>query len=523
MAIVTNPILPGFHPDPCLLRVGEEYFLATSSFEWWPGVPLYRSRDLANWELAGHALTRKSQLDMRGNPDSAGVWAPALSYADGKFWLVYSNVRSFANSKDIENYVITADAIEGPWSDPIALHGRGFDPSLFHDDDGKKWIVSMIWDARPGRYPFAGIEIQEFDPEHGLLGRPRFLFAGSDLRCTEGPHLMKLDGWYYLILAEGGTGYAHAISVARSKDLLGPYELSPNHPLLSTRDHPDHPIQKTGHGSFIQTPDGRWYTSHLCSRPVSPQKRRCILGRETAIQALRLREDGWFELIDGSQLPKVEVEVPGVPASDPFAVFEADFSLRDLHPSFHTLREPPDESWLSLHQHPRALRLKGRMGLQSCFDQSLVARRLHHLACRVETEIHFVPDHIQQSAGLALYYNTQNHIALLIEHDEKLGRVLRIQSRSRGEPPTSPGEPIQLPPEGAVRLRAELRHESLQFSFAADGNTFTPVGPELDATILSDENHVTFGFTGTFAALCAQDATGFGPTADFHSFSYRAL
>ena len=152
MSLVANPILPGFHPDPSILRVGEDYYIVTSTFEWWPGVRIHHSRDLANWRLAGHALNRRSQFHLRGAPDSGGVWAPALSHADGLFWLTYSDVRGFNGfAKDSSNYLVTAPAIDGPWSDPVPLNRSGFDPSLFHDSDGRKYIVNLLWDHRPAR------------------------------------------------------------------------------------------------------------------------------------------------------------------------------------------------------------------------------------------------------------------------------------------------------------------------------------------------------------------------------------
>ena len=181
MAMIRNPILPGFNPDPSICRVGEDYYIATSTFEWYPGVQIHHSRDLANWRLVRRPLDRASLLDMRGEPDSCGVWAPCLSHADGRFWLVYTDVKRFEGSfKDAHNYITTAPAIEGPWSDPIYVNSSGFDPSLFHDDDGRKWFLNMIWDHRPGaranlRNPaFAGILLQEWDAASGkLIGSPK--------------------------------------------------------------------------------------------------------------------------------------------------------------------------------------------------------------------------------------------------------------------------------------------------------------------------------------------------------------
>jgi xylan 1,4-beta-xylosidase len=221
MTTIVNPILPGFNPDPSICRVGADYYIATSTFEWYPGVQIHHSRDLIDWRLARRPLDRASLLDMRGAPDSCGVWAPCLSHADGRFWLVYTDVKRFEGSfKDAHNYIVTAPSIEGPWSEPHYVNSSGFDPSLSHDDDGRKWFLNMIWDHRLGaganlRNPaFSGILLQEWDAASGkLIGSPKNIFAGSPHGLVEGPHLFKRNGWYYLTTAEGGTGYDHAVTM----------------------------------------------------------------------------------------------------------------------------------------------------------------------------------------------------------------------------------------------------------------------------------------------------------------------
>ena len=246
--MIRNPILKGFNPDPSICRVGADYYIATSTFEWYPGVQIHHSRDLVNWRLVKRPLDRASQLDMRGNPDCCGVWAPCLSHADGRFWLIYTDVKRLdGNFKDAHNYLVTAPAITGPWSDPIYLNSSGFDPSLFHDDDGRKWLLNLQWKhstdsvgGTPKHSAFDGILLQEYDPvARHLTGPIRNIFAGSPHGLVEGPHLFKRDGWYYLTTAEGGTGYDHAVTMARSRALLGPYELHPDTHLLTSKDAPD--------------------------------------------------------------------------------------------------------------------------------------------------------------------------------------------------------------------------------------------------------------------------------------------
>ena len=283
MELIQNPILRGFNPDPSICRVGRDYYIATSTFEWYPGVQLHHSRDLARWRLVARPLDRASQLDLRGEPDSCGVWAPCLTHADGLFWLVYSDVKRFdGDFKDVHNHLVTAPAIEGPWSDPVRLNSSGFDPSLFHDADGWKWLVNMIWDPRASPSYFGGILLQEYSPAaRRLVGPVANIFQGSALGMVEVPHLYQRGGWYYLMVAEGGTGYEHAVTLARSRTLGGPYQLHPDPHVLTSRFSPEAPLQRAGHASLVDTPDGEHYLVHLCGRPL-PGPRRCPLGRETA-------------------------------------------------------------------------------------------------------------------------------------------------------------------------------------------------------------------------------------------------
>ncbi len=302
--MIRNPILRGFNPDPSICRAGDDYYIATSTFEWYPGVQIHHSRDLVNWRLIKRPLDRASQLDMRGNPDSGGVWAPCLSFADGLFWLVYSDVKRLdGNFKDVHNYIVTAPAIEGPWSDPAYVNSSGFDPSLFHDDDGRKWFLNMLWNhvssgvgGNPKHPSFAGILLQQYDPAtQRLVGPAKNVFAGSPHGLVEGPHLFKRDGFYYLTTAEGGTGYDHAVTMARARSIDGPYELHPDVHLITAKDAPEARLQRAGHGQLVETPHGEVYHTHLCSRPL-PGLRRSPLGRETALQKCRWDPDGWLRL-----------------------------------------------------------------------------------------------------------------------------------------------------------------------------------------------------------------------------------
>ncbi|THD45099.1 MAG: glycoside hydrolase family 43 protein [Bradyrhizobium sp.] len=535
MTAIRNPILPGFNPDPSICRVGEDYYIATSTFEWYPGVQIHHSRDLANWRLVKRPLDRPAQLDMRGNPDSGGIYAPCLSHADGKFWLVYTDVKRFGDAfNDAHNYLAAAPAIEGPWSDPVTLNSSGFDASLFHDEDGRKWLVNMVWDHRdpPPRprphHAFAGIRLQQYDPTaQKLIGEARMIFEGSALGLVEGPHLFRRGGWYYLTTAEGGTGYDHAVTMARSRNLAGPYELHPNTHLITSKDAPDAPLQRAGHGQIVETADGQVYHTHLCSRPL-PGARRSPLGRETALQKCVWRDDDWLYLAQGGRVPALEIPPPApIEARSEIGRIDYEFRAGPLPDDFQWLRTPYPERIFSLEARPGRLRLIARESIGSWFEQALVARRQAHFTFDAETELEFAPRDFQQAAGLVLYYNRYKFHFLAITQDEQSGRALTILSCAGDFPRgrlTYPMPPIALPP-GPVRLRASVDRAQLQF-YALWPQTgeakWKPVGPTLDASLISDEagggEHCSF--TGAFVGMAAFDTSGEATPADFASFAY---
>ncbi len=517
--MIENPILPGFHPDPSICRVGDDYYIVNSTFEWFPGVPIHHSRDLKHWQLVGHVLARKSQLDLLGVPDSGGVWAPSLSYADGLFWLVYTNLRNTGLGrpfKDIKIYLTTSAEILGPWSEPVELNSIGFDPSLFHDDDGRKWLVNMMWDFRKGHSRFAGIVIQEYNhATEQLVGPMSNILAKPVL--TEGPNLYKREGWYYLMLAEGGTGWNHGISMARSRSITGAYELDPQQSVLTTRDAYGHPLQKSGHGEIVQTQSGEWYLAHLASRPVSPE-RRCILGRETCLQQVVWSADGWLRLAHGGHYPLVQVPNPSGLTETPWPASPTldDFTNNKLDPSWSSLRVPMERSWLSLTERPGYLRLRGRDSLHSHFEQSLVAKRLTDLQVTAQTRLEFEPDHFTQMAGLVCYYHTRVHYYLRVTHEEFQGKVLGVILTDNGNYDELTNSQIAINDWPEIHLRAEINRERLRFSASPDGEAWQMIGPVLDASRLSDDYGQ--GFTGAMIGLCAQDLGGTRQAADFHFF-----
>lgn len=570
MIEITNPVLPGFAPDPVLCRVGATFYVAVSTFEWFPGVQIFASENLVDWRLAARPLAERRLLDLQCVQSSAGVWAPCLTHRDGMFHMVYTVVHSWRGEtpvdwgafKDTPNFVVSAPSLDGPWSDPAYLNSSGFDPSLFHDDDGRSWLVNMQWDYRCRATFFAGIVLQEYDrAARSLVGPRRKIFGGGPIGLTEGPHLYKRKGWYYLMVAEGGTSYAHAVSLARSRDIAGPYELHPQNPLvnsfedrakvgeyedvlrrgpwLSPADAARLPagfwdrLQKAGHGSMCEIDGDEWLLAHLAARP-QPGASVCLLGRETCLQRLKWFDDGWPRVLDAEGRPtrvaQTVVSLPLPPGAAP-SPQRRDWSFRDDFDGpapaedFRRLRLPLAEE-IRLDARPGWLSLTGRESPVSTQIQTVLAASVKHPRCEASTRVDFEPADFQQMAGLLVRYDERNQFYLRVSHDEEAGgRALGVVAFERGvlSLPLGRNE-IPLPP-GPVLLKAGLADAKLRFHWSPDAAApdWRPVGPELDASVLSDEAAWPMGFTGAFVGLACHDMSGGGAQAHFDWFDYREL
>ena len=530
---IINPVLKGFNPDPSICRVGDDYYIATSTFEWFPGVQIHHSKDLVNWRLISQPLDRVELLDMRGNPDSGGVWAPQLSYHDGKLWLIYSDVKVTGGAwKDVYNYLTTCETIDGEWSEPIYLNGSGFDPSLYHDTDGRKYLVNMLWDPRPDKHEFAGIVMQEYNHEKKkLVGEPQVIYEGTEWGLVEAPHLYKENDYYYLLTAEGGTKFEHQATIARSKNIEGPYETHPDNPLISSFCHPKLELQKSGHGSFVETQDGEWYFAHLTARPVRTEGTTLAqsrgygtLGRETAIQKVYWEND-WPYIVGGNK-PSVEVEAPDLPEQKWDATYPIidDFDSSELNINFQTLRIPFNEKLGSLTEREGYLRLYGRESFHSLFEQSLVARRWQSLDFEAEIKVEFNPVSFQQQAGLVAYYNTKNWTSFHVTWDEEKGKVLDLTTCDRWKKSRPlAGNEIPIPESvEAVYLRMKVDGNHYQFSYSFDGKDWETVPVTFDSHKLSDDYIDEPGFfTGAFVGMSCIDISGRRLPADFDYFRYE--
>ncbi|MGU3646261.1 family 43 glycosylhydrolase [Microbacterium sp. C23T] len=523
MAVIHNPVLRGFNPDPSILRVGDDYYIATSTFEFHPAVRLHHSTDLATWSTIGHALDEG--FDLRGIPDSGGVWAPSLSYADGQFWLAYSIVRTMdGDDKDIDNYLVTADAVAGPWSEPVHLGSRGFDFSFFHDPDGTHWIVGVQWDQRPEHPSFSGLVVEQYLPdERRTTGDAAVIHREDGL--VEGPNLYRVGDWYYLLIAAGGTGWNHGITLARSRDLLGPYERDPREAVLTARDAPGHPLQKAGHGELVQAPEGDWLLVHLASRPtLHLGERYSTLGRETCMQRVEFDAEGWLRLSDGGHHPVVEV-VLGFPPGDgldssPCArewIDEFDGSALDSR-RWSTVRAPLPPAVAELAVRPGWLRLHGGHSTASVFDQSMILTRVEEHRAEFEVVFDAEPRSPREAAGPIAWYDRSGWIWLQITHDRENGRHLRVVRRDGSTTTRSAAVAV---PDGPLRLRTVLDGPEIRFAWAGVGQEWSAVPGAYPAWTLSDDHGPRLRFTGLFVGMRADDLDGRGWTADIASARLR--
>jgi xylan 1,4-beta-xylosidase len=473
---IPNPVIPGFHPDPSVCRVGEAYALACSSFEYFPGVPVFVSDDLRTWRQVGNALDRPEQLRLAAAGCSGGVYAPTLRHHDGRLWLVTTNV------SDQGHIIVTATDPAGPWSDPVVVDGlAGIDPDLAWDDTGACWFT----------YADGGIMQAPIDPATGtVLDRPRHLWSGTGLAYPEAPHLYQIDGAWYLLIAEGGTERGHAVSVARAAAPTGPFEPAPANPVL-THAGTRSPVQNTGHGDLVQAADGTWWMVLLGVRPRGGSPGYHGLGRETFLTPVH-----W---VDGWPIPE-PVSLPDGPPGP----------VRD-HDDFDADRLAPQ--WISLRgRDPDTCALAARAGwlTLAARDPSLddarptfVGRRQQHTTCVVRTRV----DAATGRGGLCVRIDDRHHYAVEVDRGEIRCRVrigplaqeyahravapgpvvLRLEF---GEGPTSLAT-IGAPPD-QIRLAVET----------ADG---IDVLSELDGRYLTTE--VAGGFTGRVVGMYATDGT----------------
>ncbi|MCR1931667.1 glycoside hydrolase family 43 protein [Enterococcus gallinarum] len=534
---IKNPVLPGFNADPSIIRVEDTYYIANSTFEWFPGVRLHESKDLVHWNLLPSPLSTTTLLDMKGNPSSGGIWAPDLSYADGKFWLVYTDVKVVDGAfKDMTNYLTTATDIKGPWTDPVKLNGVGFDASLFHDEDNRKYLVQQTWDHREYHHPFDGITLTEFDTQTMKLkpDTARTIYRGTAVKLVEGPHLYKINGYYYLFAAEGGTVFTHQEVVARSKTLeADSFETEPDGPFLTNFDTPNSYLQKQGHGALVDTPSGEWYYASLAARPwhhpnesITDPRGWSTLGRETSIQKVEWDQDGWPRIVGGHggttyvDAPK---DVILTEAPNDHSQID-DFQDEKLDINWNTLRVPFSSQMGRVGNGQ--LKLIGRGSLANCHDLSMIARRWQAFYFDAVTKVKFSPFSYQQMAGLTNYYNDKHWSFVFVTWNEINGTVIEVAENNRGVYTSYLKDAAINVPEGIeyVWFKTKARKQTYTYEYSFDGNNWQTIPVTLNAAVLSDDYVLqTSGgfFTGAFVGLAAVDYSGYETEAQFDFFEYK--
>lgn len=506
--MVDNPILRGFVPDPSIIRNEGDYYIAASTFEWWPGVRLFHSRNLVDFEQIPSPLRRYSQLDLTGDAPSCGVWAPDLTFDGKRYFLTYTDVKTKKYFYNTHNYLVYTDDIYGEWSEPVYLNSIGFDPSLLHDTDGTKYLVSML-------NGFKGITVQKLDSEtYEPVGERRLIYEGSGLGCTEGPHLYHLGNYYYLIVAEGGTGYDHCVTLARSENLYGPYETAPDNPII-TSDRAGG-LQKCGHGDLVVTPDNRVYMVHLCSRPV--QGVGCILGRETAIQEMEWH-DSWLRLKQGGRYAFDSLPDPGgtvrAKAADADMLFEDDFSSPHIRNEYVSPRRDYNEfAKIVPHEGGNVLIIRGQESINSYHRVSLLAMRQEEIDCTARTDMEYVPSAPEKMAGLVYIYDALNFYMWARTLDEEGNDVLKLIKSDKGVISTLTAVPCGMGRSISLFIRVE-EGKRIRFGYGDHKNClFTE--EIYDTSIMCDE--YCRGFTGSQFGMYVHDMTGDNDTAMFRLF-----
>jgi len=521
-AVFKNPILPGFYPDPSICRVGEDFYLVNSSFAYFPGLPIHHSRDLVHWEQIGNAIDRASQLPLEGASVSRGLFAPTIRFNNGIFYIICTNVDNGGN------FIVTAKNPEGPWSEPHWLRNApGIDPSLLFDtDDSTGAMRAWYCGTRPAPEgeAYSGnweVWLQELDLETlSLKGEARGLWRGA-LRGAiwpEGPHLYRKGGWYYLTIAEGGTGADHAVSVARSRALEGPWQGNPRNPILTHRHlGRDYAIVNVGHGDLVDDGRGGWWMVHLASRPYGGRFHN--MGRETFLVPLSW-EDEWPLPCPGSGKVEASFPAPSLPRFDiePRAACD-NFEDPALDSRWLSLRGPAS-AFSSLSERHGFLRLRGQKGtLRDAGPVSYVGRRQTDMSFSIRAALEFSPAREGEAAGIALFQAEDFHYRLELAIS-KGARVVRLALVEGPGPERILAERAWA--GGRLVLEAEARGQELAFRFGPRPASLELLASALDGRVLSTER--AGGFVGATLGMFAVAGSAEGMTAaDFDCFEYEPL
>jgi xylan 1,4-beta-xylosidase len=498
-----NPILPGFHPDPSICRVGGDFYLVNSTFEFFPGLPIYHSRDLVHWAQIGNALDRSSQLPLKGANDFGGLYAPTIRYWKGTFFLTCTNYNGRGT------FIVKAQDPAGPWSEPVWMNDWNMDGSMFFDDDGKAYYTQH------GGGEKAGIKQAEFDPETCLMTTtPKGIHNDLSESWNEGPHLYKIQGRYYLMVAEGGTGDRHMEWIGRSDSPWGPFEPCPYNPILTERDDPSSPIQCTGHADLVEAPDGSWWMVFLGVRPGN-KGHTSVLGRETFLAPVAWK-DGW-PVVNGDHHVSLEMPAPKLePHPSPETPVKWEFDGAKLGPEWIHVRniDPAD---FSLSRRKGFLSLRAGEGSLDSKNEVpvFVGQRQSDFKVTVRCAMKFTPGADGEEAGLIVRANDDNHYRVGVGRHG--GAVeLFVSNRVKGYGCIVARRPFD---GGKVWLELSGQEDQYQFAWSLDGKKWETLAAS-DASDLSKDK--AGGFTGAALGMFATANGKASKTwADFDRFEMK--
>jgi alpha-N-arabinofuranosidase len=494
-----NPIITGMNPDPTICRVGDDFYLVTSTFEYFPGLPIYHSKDLVHWKQIGHALSRPGNCPLSGAGSSGGNYAPALRYHNGTFYVSCTN---YGGRGTQGVFYVTATNPAGPWSEPVWVGNWYVDPSMMFAND------SMYWVSPNNKGSFM---VGTFDPVQKKFIKPLQLIAsGLGGSSPEGPHMYKINDYYYLMSAEGGTGYEHREVIQRSKSPYGPFEASPYNPVISNMNHPESPFQAIGHADLVQLKDGSWWLVSLGFRPKGGKYHH--LGRETFLAPVTWTQDGW-PIAGNKGVMMEEFPAPNLPEhlweKEPA---RDDFNSQELGLQWNFLRNPYEADW-SLSEKPGFLRLKGsKVSLKEKDSPAFVGRRQTAFNIEASAKINFTPTASNEEAGLVVRGNDANHFSLLITmHEGK--RVVMFRKYLQDKVAEVKYSEI---PEGEIILNISATDLEYKFLVQKEGKKPILVGTAETKDISTEKIN---GFIGAFIGMYASgNGTANTNPADFDWF-----
>ncbi len=485
-----NPILRGYRPDPSICFVNGDYYLVNSTFEYFPGVPVFHSRDLINWKQINACLTRETQLSLHECRISGGIYAPTIRWHNGRFYMITTNVTSGGN------FIVSTDDILGSWSEPIWIDHIGIDPSLFFNDDGKTYYCGTGLDGKGKQ----GIVLFEIDIETGaILSDKQFISYGFTEKYPEGPHIYKINEWYYLMLAEGGTEYGHMETIFRSRSIQGPYESCPNNPILSNRNEMNNEIQCCGHADITADANGNWWMVCLGIRKLSNGVMLHNLGRETFLAPVTWTPEGWPQVgRDGVIRETMEGPLPqGETVWQPCG-FEDDFTQPQLAPAWTFLRNPRLENYTLANG---VLHIKGCQETLNDFHPSFAGVRQTEFHMNAQVAVSAELETESARAGITVYYSKENHYDFYIER--KNGKLWAVLSRRIMDLEAVTGKVCLVDTPEGVTLQVETSRKEYVFRVLGSEGYVT-VGTGCAAGVCT-EGTMTMTFTGTFIGLFATE------------------